>query len=86
MKVNYKKLVLWLVALIIWSGSFSVLNYGLGQHYSKNVATRQFDKDTTSYKELRTQRAVENTVSLIGIAGGVLFLVLAVKQVKFKKE
>jgi len=85
MKVNYKKLVLWVVVLIIWSGSFSVLNYGLGQHYSKNVATRQFDQDTTAYKELKTQKAVENTVSLIGVAGGILFLFMAGKQFKIKE-
>ena len=50
MKVNYKKLVLWLVVLIIWSGGFTVINYTVGQHYGKNVATRQFDRDTTAYK------------------------------------
>ena len=86
MKVNYKKLVLWLVVLLIWSGSFTVLNYTVGQHYGKNVATRQFDSDTTAYKELRTQKRVEDVMSLLGIAGGLLFLGLAAKQVKFKKE
>jgi uncharacterized membrane protein len=86
MKVNYKKLMLWLVVLIVWAGSFTVLNYAVEQQYGKNVATRQFDRDTTAYKELRTQNKVEDIISVIGIAGGLLFLGLAVKQVKFKKE
>ena len=86
MKVNYKKLILWLVVLLVWSGSFTVLNYTIEQHYGKNVATQQFEQDTTAYKELKTQKKVEDIVSLLGIAGGLLFLGLAVKQVKFKKE
>jgi len=86
MKVNYKKLVLWLVVLIMWSGSILVLDYTVGQHYGKNVATQQFESDTTAYKELRTQGKVESVINVFGIAGALLFLGLAAKQVKFRKE
>ena len=86
MKVNYKKLVMWMVVLTIWTGSVLVLEYTLGQHYGKNVATQQFEQDTTAYKELKTQRKVEQVVNVVGIAGALLFLGLAAKQVKFSKE
>lgn len=69
MKVNTKRLTLWLLVLIIWCGVFTVAGYAIGQHYGKNVAPQQFESDTTAYKELRTQRAVENGVNLVGIAG-----------------
>ena len=86
MKVNFKKVVLYLVLLIIWSGTFIVLNYTVGQHYSKNVATQQFESDTTAYKELKTQRKVESIISVISIAGGLFFLGMAAKQVKLREE
>lgn len=86
MKVNYKKLVMYLVLLIIWSGTFLVLNYSVEQHYGKNVATQQFESDTTAYKELKTQRKVESIISVISIAGGLFFLGMAVRQVKLSKE
>lgn len=86
MKVNFKKVILYLVLLIIWSGTFLVLDYTVGQHYGKNVAPQQFENDTTAYKELKTQRKVESLISLFGIAGGLLFLGLAAKQVKLREE
>lgn len=86
MKVNYKRLVLWLIVLIIWSGGFLVLNYTVGQHYGKTVATEQFESNTTAYKELKTQRKVESLISVISIAGGLFFLGMAAKQFKLPKE
>lgn len=86
MKVNTKRLTLWLLVLIIWCGVFTVAGYAIGQHYGKNVAPQQFESDTTAYKELRTQRAVENGVNLVGIAGGIFFLFMAGKQFKLTKE
>lgn len=86
MKVNYKKLVMWLVVMLIWSAGILVLDYTVGQHYGKNVATEQFDQGTTAYKELKTQRKVESIINVFGIAGALLFLGLAAKQVKIPKE
>lgn len=86
MKVKKGKLVIWLLALIFWCGAFLVADYSLGQHYGKNVATKQFDADTTAYKELRTQKSFENGLRLIGIAGGLFLVFKASTAFKFKKE
>lgn len=86
MKVNKKKIVLWALVLILWVGAFSVASYSLGQHYGKNVATEQFKDDTTAYKELKTQKAMENGINLIAIAGGLFFIVMIGKQFKLPKE
>ena len=86
MKVNKKRLVLWLLILIVWCGGVKVVDYSVGQHYGKNVATQQFEADTTAYKELKTQRAVEKSINLVGIAGGLFFLFMAGKSFKMKEE
>jgi len=86
MKVNKGRLILWMVILAIWSGTFLVLNYTVGQHYGKNVATQQFEQDTTAYKELKTQKAIERTLAVVGFSGGCLFLLLGAKQFKVKEE
>lgn len=86
MKVNKKKLIIWLLVIIVWSGTFLVLNYTVGQHYGKNVATQQFDEYTTAYKELKTQKAVENGINLIGVVGVIFFLYMAGKQFKIVEE
>ena len=86
MRVNYKKLIIWLLVLIIWAGSFIFFDYVVGQHYGKNVATKQFDEHTTAYKELKTQKTFERTLNLIGIAGGIFCLVMAARSVKIPKE
>ena len=86
MKVNTKKLVLWLVVLLMWTGAMSVVDYSVGQHYGKNVATQQFEDYTTAYKELKTQKKVEDIVNVMRIAGALLFLGLAAKQFKIREE
>ena len=83
---NTKKLVLWLVILILWSGAFTVINYTIAQHYGKTVATDQFDSNTTAYKELRTQKTVRNALNVVAVAGGVFFLLMAGTAFKTKKE
>ncbi len=86
MKVNFKRLVLWLIVVIIWSGSFTYLNYVAGQHYGSVVATEQFEDDTLAYRELKTQNAVQNGLSVIGIAGAIFCLGMVAKSFKITKE
>ena len=86
MKVNYKRLVLWLILCIVWCGGILVVDYAVGQHYGKNVAPAQFDNDTTAYKELKTQKAVEKTINLSGLVGGIFCLVMASRAFKLPKE
>lgn len=85
MKVNWKKVLLWIVALIVWIGLISLANYITGQTYAQ-VATDQFDTYTESYRILRTQNTIETIITIVGAAGVIFCIVKIIKSFSLKKS
>lgn len=85
MKINLKKVLLWVIVLVAWLGILTFLNYITGQTYGQ-VATDQFDTYTESYRILRTQRTIENMITIVGVAGTVYCIVKIIKSFKIKEN